>query len=89
MSEIVAAAVEDSPTYEVEGPSAQDMIQCLIREKSMTAMEISEALGLRVSRRTIYRWLKAESEPQQGSDLVALRKLYEERTTVSETCVSK
>ena len=45
----------------------------------MTAAEISDALGKRVSRRTVYRWAKGESEPQQVSDLQELEKLFEKK----------
>ena len=66
------------PATETGGTtSAKAMVLRLMDDASMTATEISEALGQRVSRRTIYRWAKGESEPQQTSDLVELNKLYE------------
>jgi hypothetical protein len=55
--------------------TAKDMVLRLM-DDGMSATDISEALGQRVSRRTIYRWAKGESEPQQSSDLVELNKLY-------------
>lgn len=45
----------------------------------MSPDAISVALGHRVSRRTIYRWAKGESVPQQSSDLVALWELVEDK----------
>lgn len=41
--------------------------------QGMTPQEISEAMEHRVSYRTIYRWGKKESGPQQKSDLEVLR----------------
>lgn len=58
---------------------AKTMVLTLMDDHNMSATEISEALGLRVSRRTIYRWAKGESEPQQSSDLTELSKLYQQR----------
>jgi len=57
--------------------TAQNMVTHLMQE-GMSATDISDAMGQRVSRRTIYRWAKGESEPQQASDLVALKKIYTE-----------
>ena len=61
------------------GTSAKTMVEKLMADANMSATDISEALGLRVSRRTIYRWAKGESEPQQASDLTELNKLYEQK----------
>jgi hypothetical protein len=66
-----------TPTAEEE--TAKMMVSRLMDDARMSATEISEALGQRVSRRTIYRWAKGESVPQQTSDLVELGKLYEKR----------
>lgn len=41
----------------------------------LSAPEIADGLDHRVSVRTIYRWAKGESEPQQTSDVDALKKL--------------
>lgn len=62
--------------------SAQAMIEGLMAS-GFTAESISEALDKRVSKRTIYRWLKGESQPQQARDLQELQKLYEEKVTTS------
>lgn len=62
--------------------SAQSMVEGLIAA-GLNAEAISEALDKRVSRRTIYRWLKGESQPQQARDLQELQKLYEEKVNVS------
>jgi transcriptional regulator with XRE-family HTH domain len=60
--------------------TAKDLIHHLMHDAKMSAADISEALGKRVSRRTVYRWLKGESEPQQNSDLAELNKLYDARS---------
>jgi transcriptional regulator with XRE-family HTH domain len=52
------------------------MVKRLMEETGMTADSISDALEQRVSRRTIYRWAKGESAPQQKSDLDALQQFY-------------
>lgn len=54
---------------------AQGLVARLVDEANMSPRQISEAMDLRVSRRTVYRWLKGESGPQQKSDLDALKKL--------------
>jgi len=59
--------------------TAKSMVIQLISHAGMSATDISEALGQRVSRRTIYRWAKGESEPQQVSDLTELSKLYKQK----------
>ena len=59
--------------------SAKEMITQLMGPVGMTAAEISDALGKRVSRRTVYRWAKGESAPQQSSDLAELERLVEQR----------
>lgn len=64
---------------EVRPVTAKELIHHLMIETKMSAAEISDALGRRVSRRTVYRWLKGESEPQQNSDLAELNKLYDAR----------
>jgi len=57
------------------------MVIHLLNNKKMSAEEISEALGRRVSKRTVYRWAKGESQPQQVSDFDELQRLYVERTS--------
>ena len=61
------------------GDTAKAMVLRLMESASMSATDISDALGQRVSRRTIYRWAKGESEPQQASDLEELSKLCQEK----------
>lgn len=56
--------------------SAKTMVIHLMEIVGMSASEISEAMAHRVSRRTIYRWAKGESIPQQNSDLAALAQIY-------------
>ena len=57
-------------------PSAKEMVEHLMDTVKMSAAQVSEALGKRVSRRTVYRWAKGESAPQQSSDLEELQRLY-------------
>jgi len=56
--------------------SVKEMVIYLLDSVSMTPTGISEAMEQRVSARTIYRWAKGESAPQNGSDLEALERLY-------------
>ena len=55
------------------------MVLRLLDEGRMTPMEVSESLGGRVSGRTIYRWAKGESYPQNVSDFNALQELVESK----------
>ncbi len=71
-----------TPTTNGSSETARAMVLRLMDDASMSATEISEALGQRVSRRTIYRWAKGESEPQQTSDLTELSKLYDQKCSV-------
>lgn len=64
-------------TEQTEKETVQTMVLRLM-EDGMKAIAISAALEQRVSRRTVYRWAKGESEPQQASDLVKLTQLYAE-----------
>ena len=54
--------------------SAQTLVQRLIN-KGLRPQEISEALGGRISRRTLYRWAKGETDPQNTTDLDLLVEL--------------
>ena len=74
---------ETMRTEQQQSTTAKEMVICLMDDVGMTATEISDALGQRVSRRTIYRWAKGESEPQQSSDLVELSKLYGQKRKCS------
>ncbi len=60
--------------------SVQEMVIHLLDEEEMTPQTISEALEQRVSTRTIYRWSKGESLPQNQSDLDALARIYQEKS---------
>ena len=60
-------------------PSAKEMVEHLMDTVKMSAAQVSEALGKRVSRRTVYRWAKGESTPQQSSDLEELERLYQSK----------
>jgi len=59
--------------------SVKEMIIHLLDESKMTPQAISEAMDQRVSTRTIYRWSKGESVPQNQSDLSALERIYQEK----------
>lgn len=59
--------------------SAQDLVKALLDDAKMTPQEVSEALEGRVSSRTIYRWAKGESVPQNATDHEALQSLYGEK----------
>lgn len=67
------------------GGNVREMVSRLMDGGRMTAAEISDALGKRVSRRTVYRWAKGESEPQQVSDLQELEKLFEKKFQAAPT----
>jgi hypothetical protein len=62
-----------------ETPEAKALVLRLQNEAKMTPQDISAALASRVSSRTIYRWAKGESAPQQSSDFKALEALVSER----------
>lgn len=49
------------------------MLSILVNTYFLTPKQISDGLGGRVSSRTIHRWTKGESEPQNLSDVVALQ----------------
>lgn len=53
---------------------AQDIVQKLL-DLGFTHAKIADALGGRVSSRSVYRWAKGEHAPQRQSDLVALERL--------------
>lgn len=50
-----------------------------LMDGGMSAVQIAGKLDHRVSVRTIYRWAKGESVPQQSSDVAALKRLVEEK----------
>jgi transcriptional regulator with XRE-family HTH domain len=53
---------------------ARTLVQTLLAS-GLTHAAIAEALGGRISSRTVYRWAKGESAPQRRSDLIALEHL--------------
>lgn len=57
---------------------ARELVQGLIAS-GLSPASISEALGGRVSARTVYRWASGDSAPQRRTDLVALERLATER----------
>jgi hypothetical protein len=62
---------------DIENCTVRDLVLYLIDNKDMTPQEISDALGGRVSTRTIYRWAKGESLPGNTTDLDALKSLVQ------------
>ncbi len=76
--------------HQIESPAkpkkkektVQEMVVYLLDDIGMKAQEISDAMDSRVSTRTIYRWAKGESLPQNNSDLDVLKRLYVERTPI-------
>ena len=72
--------MSDAKTRTGTSPAtARDLVLRLMEGARMTATDISTALGQRVSRRTIYRWAKGESQPQQTSNLEELTRLCQEK----------
>jgi len=65
-------------TDEQAGQLARTLVRQLLREAKLSPIEVSNLLGGRVSSRTIYRWAKGESLPQNGSDIEALRTLVKQ-----------
>lgn len=53
---------------------AQTIVRALLAS-GYTHATLAEALGERVTARTIYRWAKGEHAPQRAGDLVALERL--------------
>lgn len=64
---------------------ARELVIRLIEEGKLSPVEISELLGSRVSSRTIYRWAKGESYPQNMSDYSALVDLVRNRLEKPKT----
>jgi hypothetical protein len=58
----------------------REMVLSLIDHGNMTPLEIAEALDGRVSSRTIYRWSKGQTCPQNDRDYQALTMLYQQKT---------
>jgi len=59
--------------------SVRELVLQLIDKAQMTPQEISEAMEKRVSGRTIYRWARGESVPQNDQDLKVLEELVAQR----------
>ena len=57
---------------------AQKMLADLTDGKGLTIAQIVVLLEHRVSDRTLYRWQKAEGEPQRSADVEALEKLHKQ-----------
>ena len=69
----MSATDEGSPNADALD-RAQQMVQRLL-DAGFTPAKVAEALGGRVSARTVYRWAKGEHVPQRHGDLVALEEL--------------
>lgn len=71
--------MEQPPQAPAEDPTqeARRLVQALM-DKGLSAYDIAEKLDQRVSSRTVYRWAKGESTPQQSSDLDRLRSIAAE-----------
>lgn len=66
--------MSDAPMpFDVLG-RAQALVRMLL-DRGHTHASIAEALGGRVTQRTVYRWAKGEHAPQRATDLVALETL--------------
>lgn len=63
--------------------TAQELVKQLLEVDDMNPDKISKAMDERVSSRTIYRWAKGESAPQQKSDYDALLKVYNEHCSAA------
>jgi hypothetical protein len=63
---------------------AQSLVHTLLAN-GQTHGSIAEALGGRVTARTVYRWAKGEHAPQKQSDLVALERLVEAARKAAES----
>lgn len=59
--------------------TVKDMVQRLFKA-NLKPQTLADALDGRVSGRTIYRWSKGESVPQQKADILALERLYAQTT---------
>ncbi len=67
----------DNSTLELRAERAQKLVLGL-QSAGRTPVEIADALGNRISARTLYRWAKGEHGPQRKSDLAALESLAAE-----------
>jgi len=67
------SSVPDAQTPDSLGKAQKLVLHLLSR--GWSHMKISQALGERISARTVYRWAKGEHAPQRAADLVALEKL--------------
>jgi hypothetical protein len=62
-----------------ETTSVRELVLKLIDVAGLTPQEISEAMEKRVASRTIYRWARGESAPQNDRDLQVLKDLVAAR----------
>jgi hypothetical protein len=67
-------------TQQESDMTAKEMVVHLIDHREMSPQDISEAMGGRISSRTIYRWARGESLPQRGADRKALEEVYTARS---------
>lgn len=81
------AIVAESPSTENEDSDTKTLASRLVNElidSGMTPQTIAEAMDNRVSGRTIYRWAKGESGPQQSSGIKLLQDLVNKRQQAGE-----
>jgi DNA-binding transcriptional regulator YiaG len=69
------------PKYADEPGSPRHMVLRLRESAGMKPEQISEALGGRVSSRTVYRWGQGACIPHNKSDRAALALLYNEKVS--------
>ncbi len=62
-----------------ETSAVRDLVLRLMDEAGLSPQEISSAMEKRVSSRTIYRWARGESAPQNDMDLEVLENLVADR----------
>lgn len=53
-------------------PSDAQMLVSALLDAGLTHAEISEGIGGHISTRTVYRWAKGQSEPQNTANFQAL-----------------
>jgi hypothetical protein len=78
---------EATVPFEPKQSKARDLILRLITEAKMNVTQISEATNGRMSRRTLYRWLKGQTRPCRKSDEKVLEYLVMARCRGAENAV--
>lgn len=68
-------AGEGALAREERGTDAKSLLDEL-KQHGLGMETICEALEGRVSKRTIYRWVRGDTNPQRGADVDALREVH-------------